>query len=722
MIAKHVSMKSLKKSDFAGLVKYLTDSQSKLERVGNVTVTNCHSDQAETAVTEVLNTQAQNKRATSDKTYHLVVSFRAGEQPGDDVLAAIEACLCAGLGYADHQRVSVVHHDTDHLHVHIAINKIHPSRYTIHNPHNDHRMLGELCESLEHVYGLERDNHQQNKRGAENRASDMEHQAGIESLLGWIKRECHDQMQGAGSWAELHRVMHSNGLELHERGNGLVVSAGDGTTVKASSIHRTFSKAKLVARFGAFQPLGERSLAEKPKRAYRQEPMRSKVDTVELYARYMQEQRDAVVHRAVAWAEARDRKNRMIEAAKRNGRLKRGAIKLIDNSRLTKRLLYAATSRALLNEIDGINKRYFKERRVIHEQHSRRTWADWLRARAEDGDAEALAALRGRQAGAGIAGNSLGGKHGVTAGPVRVPVDGVTKLGTIIYCVGATVVRDGGDKLNISRGASDQHGLQVAMQLAIARFGSCIRVDGTSDFKERIARVAAASNLDITFDDAILELRRHELQRAPITTEESKHEQAAQSRQQQRRYRGRIVRARSSGARTIAAAQTGAGGKPNICGIGRSPPPEGKNRLRGLPELGVVRISSGTEVLLPRDVSRHMEQQGAAADNGVRRGISGTGLVDPFAAVDQYVFEQEQARAKSFDIPKFARYDGFEGRAVFAGIRKVNEQRLALLKHGEEIKVMPIDEATAERLKRTALGDAVMVGSQGLIKTKGRRR
>ena len=69
-------MQSLRKSDFAGLVKYITDTQSKNERVGHIAVTNCHSDRVE--ITEVLNTQAQNTRAVSDKTYHLIVSFRAG--------------------------------------------------------------------------------------------------------------------------------------------------------------------------------------------------------------------------------------------------------------------------------------------------------------------------------------------------------------------------------------------------------------------------------------------------------------------------------------------------------------------------------------------------------------------------------------------------------------------------------------------------------------------
>jgi hypothetical protein len=148
-----------------------------------------------------------------------------------------------------------VHHDTDNLHLHIAINKIHPTRYTIHDPYRDHKTLGELCEKLEGEYGLQRDNHQAEKRGAENRADDMERHAGIESLLGWIRRECLEQIQGAQSWAELHQVLRDNGLEIRERGNGLVIADAAGTMVKASSVARELSRAKLEARLGALRAI-----------------------------------------------------------------------------------------------------------------------------------------------------------------------------------------------------------------------------------------------------------------------------------------------------------------------------------------------------------------------------------------------------------------------------------------------------------------------------------
>ena len=74
------------------------------------------------------------------------------------------------------------------------------------------------------------------------------------------------------------------------------------------------------------------------------------------------------------------------------------------------------------------------------------------------------------------------------------------------------------------------------------------------------------------------------------------------------------------------------------------------------------------------------------------------------------------------DIPKHVRYHEHQGPAAFAGIRQVEGQLLALLKNGDEVMVLPIDAASARRLKRLTIGDAVTVTARGLIKKKGRSR
>jgi hypothetical protein len=240
MIAKQIAMTAARKSSFSRLVHYLSDAQGKEVRAGATRITNCMNDSVEVAALEVLNTQMLNTRSTADKTYHLMISFRRDETPSAATLAAVEDRLCDALGFSGHQRISVVHYDTDNLHLHVAINKIHPTRYTIKEPFRAYRILAGLCEKLENEYHLQKDNHTPQQVGAQNRASDMEHHAGVESLLGWIKRECLEQMRGAQSWEQLHAVLADNGLRLHPLANGLAITTADGTTVKASSVFRTF--------------------------------------------------------------------------------------------------------------------------------------------------------------------------------------------------------------------------------------------------------------------------------------------------------------------------------------------------------------------------------------------------------------------------------------------------------------------------------------------------
>jgi transposase len=103
---------------------------------------------------------------------------------------------------------------------------------------------------------------------------------------------------------------------------------------------------------------------------------------------------------------------------------------------------------AATRELDGIVTGYRSERRQIGEKYRRQTWADWLQAKAADGNAEALAALRARPGSLTpqrdtLAGAALGAGNDMPH-PRFAGQDGVTKKATVIYRLGATTVRDDG--------------------------------------------------------------------------------------------------------------------------------------------------------------------------------------------------------------------------------------------------------------------------------------
>lgn len=91
--------------------------------------------------------------------------------------------------------------------------------------------------------------------------------------------------------------------------------------------------------------------------------------------------------------------------------------------------------------------------------------------------------------------------------------------------------------------------------------------------------------------------------------------------------------------------------------------------------------------------------------------------------MDKYIAEREGKRLKGFDIPKHSRYTAGDGVLSFAGVRNVEGHILALVKRGDDVLVVPIDQTTANRLKRVAVGDTVSITPEGSIKTsKGRSR
>ena len=120
MIASRKRMNDSSKSSITRLISYLTNTQGSSQRVGEVRISGCEAEEAGWAAMEMLATQQQNTRAKGDKTYHLVLSFHEN-LPSRDI-AEIERRVCEAIGLGEHQRVSVMHNDTENPHLHIAIN------------------------------------------------------------------------------------------------------------------------------------------------------------------------------------------------------------------------------------------------------------------------------------------------------------------------------------------------------------------------------------------------------------------------------------------------------------------------------------------------------------------------------------------------------------------------------------------------------------------------
>lgn len=515
MIAKIIPIKTVRKSNYSALIQYLTDPQGKSERISQIKVSNCYSDDQTAALIEIQNTQEMNTRAKSDKTCHLVLSFPEGERLSFKSLNAIEERFCDALGFTGHQRFSVVHDDTNNLHIHIAINKIHPRTLTIHNPYYDFIKVAKLCEQIEQEYGLTKVNHETVSDKASRVAQEIETRTGVESLLGWIRREVLTEIKHVDNWQDLHRVLATHGLTIKEHGNGFVLVANNNVAVKASSVDRSLSKGNLTQRLGAFIPSehSDQSLRSDIKQ-YQLRPLQNRIDTSRLYTRYQQKQSDSVRQRTAQWAMLRNTRDQLIERAKREAKLKRNLIKSIKAERLAKKALYATAHQQFKTTIAVIRSDY--QQAYLHSKanHSRIGWLDWLAKEARNGNAEALAVLRSRRSGQ-FKGNQVSAKQSNdgfrTNGHFKNNlVESITKIGTVTYQAGSTIIRDDGKRLIVLPDTSHE-ALADILQVAMKKYGSHLAISGTESFRLQIAQVAVQNQMRITFDDKRLEQYRQQL-------------------------------------------------------------------------------------------------------------------------------------------------------------------------------------------------------------------
>ena len=198
----------------------------------------------------------------------------------------IENALCAAIGLAGHQRISAVHLDRAHLHLHIAINKIDPVTLRCVEPYYDKRKLMKGCDELEIKHGLARTNHGRSvKGGPKGRAADFEAYSGLSSFTSWVKEEVEAPLLallgGACAWNDVHALLGKEGLELKKRGAGFVIVDATGRGVRASAVNRAFSIQALTTKLGAFQA----SPASQGQTTYQPKPLQGNTKALSLNIR-----------------------------------------------------------------------------------------------------------------------------------------------------------------------------------------------------------------------------------------------------------------------------------------------------------------------------------------------------------------------------------------------------------------------------------------------------
>ncbi|MCP3959292.1 MAG: relaxase/mobilization nuclease domain-containing protein [bacterium] len=237
--------------------------------------------------------------------YHLTISLHPSEKLDREQLEQVVDRTLADLGLAEHQAYLVAHNDTEHQHVHVMVNRVHPETGIAWNGGHDYARIEKSLRHQERELGLReikgrhftldgQPRHQRAELSSGDRR--FRERTGSGSFGEHVRAVARRDMLEAGSWGQLHERLGEVGLRLQKRGRGLVVTDGE-RKVKASFVDRKAALAGLERRLGPYEPSGREFPAGKSERWGQVQELRA---TVEELARRREEERSRDAER---WGE-----------------------------------------------------------------------------------------------------------------------------------------------------------------------------------------------------------------------------------------------------------------------------------------------------------------------------------------------------------------------------------------------------------------------------------
>ena len=386
MIAKRVPRQS-GHSSYRHLAEYILDLRHAGRKVAGAWTTNTSvPDDFQLAIIETQATQELNTRSKIDKTYHLVISLAQGEKLTADQFRNVEQRCCAAIGLGEHHRICAIHHDTDNLHLHMAISKVHPVTLNTIEPFYDKFKLQEVCREFEKAYNLQVD---VGRERSEQLTSTQAHR-GLQSFQSWIKTHLRSELlalvkEPEKSWQDAQGLCGKYGIQIREHGNGLVFSHVDRELfVKASAVDRSFSKQSMESKLGKFEPA---SHTHTPVVTYQCAPLGGGDKARELYAAYQKQMAKIRAECKEQLKVQMDKRSSGLHEIKARYAARRQQVKL---DPILTRARKFEIQKALTAQMKGEILRNFSaiqdERRAVRKSHATTSWREWLRHQAHTGN------------------------------------------------------------------------------------------------------------------------------------------------------------------------------------------------------------------------------------------------------------------------------------------------------------------------------------------------
>lgn len=245
---------------FGGLARYLATGQrgDRPERVEWAEARNLPTTDPDT-YPAMMRATARMSRRVQDPVFHFSVSWPIDEQLEPDAMVGATDRALSDLGLSEHQSVIVCHNDTEHPHLHVLVNRVHPEtgkawpkwRYKTRLERSLKTQEREL--GLQHVPGrLSRvlSFGERLKKRAEGGFDVNALVAWGKDKIGELRQFIRPHFDEASSWNDLEDRVSERGLGIHGKGQGLIFSDGKGFAKLSQVGGKKHRLAMLEARFG----------------------------------------------------------------------------------------------------------------------------------------------------------------------------------------------------------------------------------------------------------------------------------------------------------------------------------------------------------------------------------------------------------------------------------------------------------------------------------------
>ncbi|SHG54134.1 Relaxase/Mobilisation nuclease domain-containing protein [Fodinibius roseus] len=278
-----IGSKAKSHANFSNLINY----QLRLDKCEEYTTNNLYADDKKGIAEEMkLTFQLANKdRPEQEKiktpTYHISFSWPQEDNPTKEQMLAVGQDFIKHMDLEEYQSVIAVHHDTDHKHIHVVANRVHPDDGELWQEWKwKDTPEGKKCEATHHqrVEKFERTMEKEfgwrvepgrhfgdwekefdgyaPKLSEIKRAEKVEHVAGGMGMKNLDLRPVKvraqvlkEELYNTQSFKELDEVLNKNGLWVAAKGQGAVFT-DEVYSVKASSVSRGLAGPQLEERFG----------------------------------------------------------------------------------------------------------------------------------------------------------------------------------------------------------------------------------------------------------------------------------------------------------------------------------------------------------------------------------------------------------------------------------------------------------------------------------------